>query len=197
MHDVEHHGRRRPTGHQHAKHGRDQHGRLELEQLTHLRPDGPLLDPQLGRGQVDPAALGQRRVGLESLEPLVELRRHGDAPDECAAALAADDLARVLQALQRGAQRPARDAEHLGHVVLGWQAVAGPVAPGREPVAQRLLGAVDQRLPLRAPVIASPSYLKAPRTSSLLVMARALSHPDANPPLRTTRLSSRRHRCRR
>ncbi len=93
-----------PLAEQDAEDRRDRRARIEVEQLADLTTDLPPLDPQLGRGEGNAAALGQRRIRLEPLEPLVELARHGDAADERAAALPADDLARVLEALEGGAQ---------------------------------------------------------------------------------------------
>jgi hypothetical protein len=72
----------------------------------------------------------------------------GAGPDRLAdvgaAALAAGDLPRLLQPVQRGAQRPARDAEHGGQLELRRQPVTWAVRPGRQPGAQRYLGVVDQ-----------------------------------------------------
>ena len=90
------------------------------------------------------AALGQRRVRLQALEPLAQRGRRRVAPHERAASLPADDLAALLQAMQRAAQRPARDAQHRGDLVLGREPVALPVAATRQPDVQGLLGAVDQ-----------------------------------------------------
>ena len=50
------------------------------------------------------APLSDRRVGLQSLEPLAERRRHRHPPHERPAALAADDLAALLQPPQGAAQ---------------------------------------------------------------------------------------------
>jgi hypothetical protein len=101
-------------------------------------------------GELEPqaAAASQLVVRDELLEALVEGPRRG-AADEGAAALAAHDLAVLLQAPQRGAQGAARDAQAGGELLLGRQALAGAVAPGREPAAQRVLGDVDQRGPRR------------------------------------------------
>ena len=59
---------------------------------------------------------GERRVGLEHLEALREGRQLGDAPDERAAALAADDLARCSRGAgaRRAACRARRRASPRG-----------------------------------------------------------------------------------
>ena len=120
----------------------------QLELAPHLGADRA--HPR-SRRRGTPSFTPRRRASIEygsrRSRPSTNAVGRRDAADERAAALAADDLAALLQALQRGAQRAARDAEHRREVVLGRQPVARPVAAGREPVAQRLLGAVDQRRP--------------------------------------------------
>ena len=109
---------------------------------------GPLLDSEVGRREGDAAPFGEGGVRLEALEALAQLARYDNPADERAAPLLADDLARVLEPLERRPQRPARDPEHLRDLVLRRQPVTGPMAAGREPVARCLLRAVDQRLSL-------------------------------------------------
>ena len=99
---------------------------------------------EVAHAQPDAAPLGELGVGPQDLEALVERGRAHRLADVGAAALPARDLARLLEPVERGPQRAARDAEHRGQLELGRQPVAGPVRAGRQPRAQRLLGVVDQ-----------------------------------------------------
>jgi len=107
MHDVEHHRYRRSPGQQRARDGNRLPVRLEPERLAGLPADRPLLDLDVLGAEREPAAGSDRRVGLEPLEPLPERGRHRHPADERAAPLTAHDLAALLQALKRAAQRPA------------------------------------------------------------------------------------------
>ena len=107
-------------------------------------PIAPLPDLEVAHAQRDAAPLGERGVGLEDLEPLVERGRPHRAADVGAAALPAGDLARLLEPVERGAQRPARHAEHARELELGRQPVARPPRARGQPRAQRLLGVVHQ-----------------------------------------------------
>jgi hypothetical protein len=104
-----------------------------------------LADVQVADAELDGPSPGERRVGLQALEPLVQRGGVRHAPDERPAALTADDLTGVREAPQRGAQRPTRDAEHRGEIVLGWEAIALAMPARREPGPQGLLRAVDER----------------------------------------------------
>src|SRR5262249_50495267 len=109
----------------------------------------------------------------------------GDRAKERAAALTAHDLAAVLEPLQRGPQRAAGDAEHLGDVVLRRQAIAGAVSPRSKPVAQRLLGAVDQGRPLSGRSVGAALGYRSPSPGSRLIscghFVRGQNKPTVRP----------------
>ena len=64
-------------------------------------PIARILDLDVAHAELHAAAAGEHRVRLEALEALDERGRRRDPADERAAALAADDLAALLEALER------------------------------------------------------------------------------------------------
>jgi hypothetical protein len=103
-----------------------------------------LLDRELAEAELDAAPPSELGVGDELLQTLVERPRRRPA-DEGAAPLAAHDLAALLEAIQRGPEGAARDAQPPRELLLGREALARAVAPGRQPPPQRVLRDVDQR----------------------------------------------------
>ena len=137
---------------------------------------------------VTPRRLASDEYGSRRSRRSLSAVGHTDASDEGAASLAAHDLARVLEPRQGGAQRSPRDPEHHGDLVLRREPVARTVATRREPVAQRLLGAVDERRPFGL-LVSWRCYrgfssraarlrasLVAVRSASIVVTLKPLSH---------------------
>ena len=170
---VEHRRARLAVDEQHPVEGRRPPVGIGAEHLGEARPDPALGDLELGEAQHDPLAARELAVGDEALEALLEPGRLA-APDEGAAALAADDLTALLEPAQRVAQGPARDAELGGELVLGREPVARSPTPGPQPLADRVLGDIDER------------------ATALRFAWRRACHR-----LRTARPSAPRRRCRR
>jgi hypothetical protein len=105
----------------HQQHARDRRGPglgVELVERAEVGAERHLLDLELADLQAHAAPARQLAVGDELLQALVE-RPRGRLPDVGAAALAAHDLAALLEPAECGAQRAARDPQPRGQLLLG------------------------------------------------------------------------------
>ena len=152
MNHVAHLRRDRPVGEQRALDQRRAGASADPQRLRDVSGRTRLLDDQVADAQPPALAAGERGVGLEQLEALAERGAERDPADVGAAALPADDLAVALQPLERQPQRPARDAERLGELLLRRQPVAGAGRPGasRSRSAVSVASTSEGRVTLRA-----------------------------------------------